>query len=153
MSRFLCVVHGNDAVPMSSELAQHFRAHGLPVAGSRAYIIKIIVSNRECMFFAECPDGKYGPSCVNVCGNCAPGTTCDKASGFCPGLCNRGWRGETCSKYTRNSKGVNPANTRHSPNAVSMLVQRRRRWANIETALGECPVFAGNVTGTLAILR
>ena len=36
-----------------------------------------------------------------------------------------------------------PANTGHSPNAVSMLGQRRRRCANIETALGECPVFAG----------
>ena len=36
-----------------------------------------------------------------------------------------------------------PANTGHSSNAVSMLGQRRRRCANIETALGECPVFAG----------
>ena len=35
------------------------------------------------------------------------------------------------------------ANTGHSHNAVSMLGQRRRRWANIETALGEFPVFAG----------
>ena len=34
-----------------------------------------------------------------------------------------------------------PAITGHSPNAVSMLGQRRRRWANIETALDECPVF------------
>ena len=34
-------------------------------------------------------------------------------------------------------------NTGHSLNAVSMLGQRRRRWANIETALGECPVFVG----------
>ena len=33
-------------------------------------------------------------------------------------------------------------NTRHSTNAVSMLGQRRRRWPNIETALGECPVSA-----------
>ena len=31
-----------------------------------------------------------------------------------------------------------PANTGHSPNAVSMLVQRLRRWPNIETALGVC---------------
>ena len=31
-----------------------------------------------------------------------------------------------------------PANTGHSPNAVSMLGQRRRRWTNIETALDEC---------------
>ena len=35
-----------------------------------------------------------------------------------------------------------PANTGHTLNAVSMLGQRRRRWANIETALGGCPVFA-----------
>ena len=35
------------------------------------------------------------------------------------------------------------ANAGHSPDAVSMLVQRLRRWSNIETALGECPVFAG----------
>ena len=38
-----------------------------------------------------------------------------------------------------------PANTGHSPYAVSMLGQRRRRWASIETALVECPVFAGTV--------
>ena len=36
-----------------------------------------------------------------------------------------------------------PENTGHSPNALSMLGQRLRRWPNIETALGECPVFAG----------
>ena len=36
------------------------------------------------------------------------------------------------------------ANTGHSPSAVSMSDQRRRRWANIETVLGKCPVFAGN---------
>ena len=35
------------------------------------------------------------------------------------------------------------ANTGHSPDAVLMLGQRRRRWANIETALGENPVFVG----------
>ena len=36
-----------------------------------------------------------------------------------------------------------PANAEHSPNAVSMLAHRLRRWPNIETALCECPVFAG----------
>ena len=36
-------------------------------------------------------------------------------------------------------------NTRHSPDVVSMLGQRRRRWANIETTSGECLVFAGIV--------
>ena len=29
------------------------------------------------------------------------------------------------------------------PNADSMLAHRLRRWRNIESALGECPVFAG----------
>ena len=38
----------------------------------------------------------------------------------------------------------NPANTRHSPNAVSMLGQRQIRWASIETTLVECLVFVGN---------
>ena len=33
------------------------------------------------------------------------------------------------------------ANTGHSPNAVSMLAHRLRRWSNIETALGEGHVF------------
>ena len=34
-------------------------------------------------------------------------------------------------------------NTRTWPNVVSMLAQRRWRWANIETALGQILVFAG----------
>ena len=33
-----------------------------------------------------------------------------------------------------------PAN---SPNFETMLDQRHRRWANIDSALGECLVFAG----------
>ena len=33
--------------------------------------------------------------------------------------------------------------TGHSPNAASMLGHRLRRWPNIETALGEFPVFLG----------
>ena len=45
----------------------------------------------------------------------------------------------------RTFRSTYPVNTGHSPNAVSMLAQRRRRCANIETALGECPVFAGIV--------
>ena len=36
-----------------------------------------------------------------------------------------------------------PANTGYSHNAVSMLAHRLRRWPNIETTLGEWPVFAG----------
>ena len=34
------------------------------------------------------------------------------------------------------------ANTGQSPNSDSMSGQRRRLWFNIETALGECRVFA-----------
>ena len=33
--------------------------------------------------------------------------------------------------------------TAQQTRGVSMLVHRLRRWSNIETALGECPVFAG----------
>ena len=40
-----------------------------------------------------------------------------------------------------------PANTNTRPNVVSMLVQRRWRWANIETALGQMLAFAGLHTG------
>ena len=36
-----------------------------------------------------------------------------------------------------------PANTKTWPNVVSMLVQRRWRWANSETALGQILAFAG----------
>ena len=35
------------------------------------------------------------------------------------------------------------ANTRHQPNVVPMLSQRRRWWHNIGTTLGRCLVFAG----------
>ena len=35
-----------------------------------------------------------------------------------------------------------PANSRQSPIAVSMLGQHQRLWVNIETASGECHVFA-----------
>ena len=42
-----------------------------------------------------------------------------------------------------NTKVRYPANTRHLPNAASMLGQRRRRWASIETSLGKCLVLAG----------
>ena len=41
------------------------------------------------------------------------------------------------------------ANTGQSPNAVSMLGQRRRLWVNIETALGECHVFADVLTQSM----
>ena len=40
-----------------------------------------------------------------------------------------------------------PANTKTRPNVVSLLVQRRWRWANIETALGQIFAFAGLHTG------
>ena len=40
-----------------------------------------------------------------------------------------------------------PANMKTWPNVVSMLVQRRWRWANSETALGQILAFAGLHTG------
>ena len=46
-----------------------------------------------------------------------------------------------------------PANTGHSPKAVSMLAHRLRRWPNIETALGEWPVFAGLLDMATPIYR
>ena len=54
----------------------------------------------------------------------------------------------TTDPVTSSVQATDPANTGHSPNAVSMLDQRRRRWANGETALGECPVFAGEEAGS-----
>ena len=53
---------------------------------------------------------------------------------------NKNWR---CLPSCSEKVDSYPANTGHAPNAVSMLGQRRRRWANIETALCEYPVFAG----------
>ena len=38
-----------------------------------------------------------------------------------------------------------PANTGYSPNAVSMLGQRQRRWPNIETTLSECYFYYHNI--------
>ena len=40
-----------------------------------------------------------------------------------------------------------PANTKTRPNVVSMLVQCRWRWADIETALGQMLAFVGLHTG------
>ena len=41
------------------------------------------------------------------------------------------------------SSAVGPSKTALSPNAVSMAGQRLRRWANIETLLGEWHLFVG----------
>ena len=46
-----------------------------------------------------------------------------------------------------------PANTGYSHNAVSMLAHRPRRWPNIETALGEWPVFAGILPINLSVQK
>ena len=40
-----------------------------------------------------------------------------------------------------------PANSKTRPNVVLMLAQRRWRWANSETALGQIIAFAGLHTG------
>ena len=41
------------------------------------------------------------------------------------------------------STSVASTYTGHSSKSVSMLAHRLRSWSNIETALCECPVFAG----------
>ena len=53
------------------------------------------------------------------------------------------YRGHACIKM----RTALPANTKTRPSVVSMLVQRRWRWANIETALGQMLAFAGLHTG------
>ena len=50
--------------------------------------------------------------------------------------------------HTRNTI---PANTRRWPSVGLMLDQRRRRWANINPALGQRPVFAGILLLTLTV--
>ena len=50
-----------------------------------------------------------------------------------------------------NTEHPAPENTGHSPNDVSMLAHRLRRWSNIEAALGECPVVF--VWGLLPALK
>ena len=49
----------------------------------------------------------------------------------------------TYVKQTGVEGSLSPANTIHCPIVGSMLGQRRRRWTNIEPALGQCLVFAG----------
>ena len=46
-----------------------------------------------------------------------------------------------------------PANTTHSPNAGTMLCQRRRRWPNNVPALGERLLFATRWKGTVLLYR
>ena len=43
-----------------------------------------------------------------------------------------------------------PANTTHSPDAGTMLCQRRRRWPNNVPALGERLLFATSWKGTVS---
>ena len=45
----------------------------------------------------------------------------------------------------------NPANTRRSPNASTMMDQRRKRWANVVPTLGECFLFAGKPVQLLLV--
>ena len=46
-----------------------------------------------------------------------------------------------------------PANTTHSPNAGTMLCQRRRLWPNNVPALGERLLFATSWKGTVLLYR
>ena len=93
------------------------------------------------------PSSRYhtcSPSCLNACCEC-----------FQIGVTEVQCRLDMAGVYSVQSVVIPPhtmnradvwtpyrANTGHSPNSVSMLRQCRRRWANIETALGECQVFS-----------
>ena len=46
-----------------------------------------------------------------------------------------------------------PGNTTHSPNAGTILGQRRRRWPNNVPALGERLLFATSWKGTVLLYR
>ena len=69
------------------------------------------------------------------------GATADPLSPS-PWLHNVHWCTVWC--YSRPANWT-PANKIHWPNVVSMLFQRRRRWSNIETTLGQGIVLAGQV--------
>lgn len=43
----------------------------------------------------QCPDGRYGESCENVC-RCLNNSSCDPHTGRC--VCSRGWTGADCSQ-------------------------------------------------------
>ena len=59
------------------------------------------------------------------------------------GLLNRHTERGRLNKATKKQKNKqHPVKTRRA-NAGLMLGQRRRRWANINPALVQCPVFAG----------
>ena len=76
-------------------------------------------------------------------------------SWYCPVVSNGASYTElcvACSSQTQTAACIQmptvlPAKTRTWPDVVSMLVQRRWRWANIETTLGRNLVFAGLHTG------
>ena len=53
------------------------------------------------------------------------------------------WTGAGQLPVTKKLASTPSVNTRHSPKVISILDQRRRRWANIEPTWGECRVFAG----------
>ena len=61
------------------------------------------------------------------------GTTpmCETQCGLSPNA------GPMLAHCLRRWTSMNPANTEQSPDVVSMAGQRQRRWANIETVLGE----------------
>ena len=77
------------------------------------------------------PSAKLVQHCFNV--SCLPGRW------YCIGRSP-----PPCVKQTGVEGSLSsPANTIHCPIVGSMLGQRRRRWINIEPALGHCLVFAG----------
>lgn len=44
----------------------------------------------------ECPKGKYGQNCSQIC-HCYENSTCDPKNGKCILLCEKGMKGENCT--------------------------------------------------------
>lgn len=47
--------------------------------------------------FTECPQGTYGPECINKCsGKCLGGVACNRTTGKCDTGCDLGYTGDMC---------------------------------------------------------
>ena len=56
-----------------------------------AYILKLVI-----LLGSECLPPKFADGCNSTC-HCADNALCDPVTGKCPGDCEDGWRGESCS--------------------------------------------------------
>lgn len=54
------------------------------------------VYNFESFSLIECSDDTYGLECVNQCGHCSNGDSCNHVNGSCLNGCDAGFSGDTC---------------------------------------------------------